>query len=53
MSTKSADTADGSDSMASYLAEHPRMAGVLFALLVLLSQAGNAAATALQANAGP
>jgi hypothetical protein len=36
-----------SDSKAStYLAEHPKMAGVLFTMLLLLSQAGSAAASA-------
>lgn len=33
------------NSTKAYLAEHPRMTGVLFTLLVLLSQAGNAAAS--------
>ncbi|WP_255455272.1 MULTISPECIES: hypothetical protein [Natrialba] len=32
------------DNMKDYLAEHPRMIGVLFTLFVLLSQAGTAAA---------
>jgi hypothetical protein len=32
------------DSMTEYLAEHPRMIGVLFTLFVLLSQAGTAVA---------
>lgn len=31
-------------SIKSYLAENPRMAGALFTILLLLSQAGNAAA---------
>jgi hypothetical protein len=31
--------------MASYLAEHPRLMGVLFTLLVLLTQAGNVVAS--------
>jgi hypothetical protein len=35
---------DDESTMASYLREHPRMAGVLFTILLLLSQAGNAAA---------
>jgi len=35
-------------SITAYLADNPRMIGVLFAMLVLLSQAGNVAA----ANAG-
>jgi hypothetical protein len=30
--------------IASYLAEHPRMIGVLFTLMMLLTQAGNVAA---------
>ncbi|WP_277815031.1 DUF7503 family protein [Haloarcula salina] len=30
--------------MREYLAEHPKMAGALFTLLMLLTQAGNAAA---------
>jgi hypothetical protein len=30
--------------LAAYLAENPRMIGVLFAMFLLLSQAGNAAA---------
>lgn len=33
------------DNLKAYLAEHPRMIGVLFTLLLLLSQAGNAAAS--------
>lgn len=32
------------DSLKGYLAKHPRMIGALFALLLLLSQAGTAAA---------
>lgn len=31
--------------LATYLAENPRMTGVLFALALLLTQAGNAAAS--------
>ena len=31
--------------VAEYLAENPRMIGVLFAMFLLLSQAGNAAAS--------
>lgn len=37
----------------SYLAENPRMMGVLFTLVLLLSQAGNAAAGATGSFAGP
>lgn len=39
--------------MKSYLAENPRMIGVLFTLFVLLSQAGNAAASAGGSFSGP
>ncbi|MFC6862397.1 hypothetical protein ACFQGE_02840 [Halomicroarcula sp. GCM10025817] len=39
--------------MATYLAEHPRMAGVLFTVLLLLTQAGNAAAANNAAISGP
>ena len=38
--------------MAAYLAENPRMIGVLFTMFLLLSQAGNAAAANI-AIAGP
>lgn len=34
---------DTDGSMAAYLAEHPRMIGVLFAILLAISQAGTAA----------
>ena len=36
-----------------YLAEHPRMMGVLFTLLLLLSQAGNVVAGGGGSYAGP
>jgi hypothetical protein len=36
-------TAD-SDTLASYLSDHPRMMGALFTTLLLLSQAGSAVA---------
>ncbi|WP_267902892.1 DUF7503 family protein [Halomarina oriensis] len=32
--------------VSTYIAEHPKMAGVLFTMLLLLSQAGSAAASA-------
>lgn len=32
------------DNIKAHLAEHPRLIGVLFTMLLLLSQAGNAAA---------
>jgi len=38
--------------IAAYLAEHPKMAGVLFTMLLLLSQAGNVAASCT-ASSGP
>lgn len=40
------------DSMRDYLAQHPRMIGVLFTIFVLLSQAGTAAA-GIQTQVGP
>jgi hypothetical protein len=39
--------------MAAYIAEHPRMAGVLFTVLLLLTQAGNAAAANGATISGP
>ncbi|MFT4922832.1 MAG: hypothetical protein ACI8XM_002051 [Haloarculaceae archaeon] len=39
--------------VASYLAEHPRMIGVLATALLLLSQAGNAVAGGTSSVAGP
>ncbi|WP_170977421.1 DUF7503 family protein [Halorussus salinisoli] len=39
--------------MADYLEAHPRMAGALFTICLLLMQAGNAAANAATANNGP
>ena len=39
--------------IAQYIAEHPRMAGVLFTVLLLLTQAGNAAAANNAAISGP
>jgi hypothetical protein len=36
-----------------YLAENPRMTGVLFTIMLLLSQAGGAAAAVGGANPGP
>ncbi|MGM0387347.1 MAG: DUF7503 family protein [Natrinema limicola] len=40
------------DSMKDYLAQNPRMIGVLFTLFVLLSQAGTAAA-GMNSQVGP
>ncbi|MFB6127439.1 MAG: hypothetical protein ABEJ79_09140 [Halolamina sp.] len=39
------------ESIKAYVAENPRMAGALFTILLLLSQAGNAAAQTV--NCGP
>lgn len=39
--------------VAAYLAEHPRMTGVLFTTLLLLTQAQAAMAAASSANSGP
>jgi len=41
------------DSLTAYLADHPRMIGALFTLLLLVSQAGSAAANGAQATPGP
>jgi hypothetical protein len=45
----------GSDSstMAAYLAEHPKMVGVLFSMTVLLSQAGSVIAGGQGTTVGP
>lgn len=40
-------------SVADYIAEHPKMAGVTFTILLLLGQAGNVAAGAMQGYPGP
>jgi hypothetical protein len=39
--------------LTTYLRENPRMTGVLFTIMLLLSQAGNAAAAAGCATPGP
>ncbi|WP_455583611.1 DUF7503 family protein [Halorubrum ezzemoulense] len=39
--------------MAEYVAEHPKMAGVLFTALLLLTQAAPAAANIAAADPGP
>jgi hypothetical protein len=43
---------DAQKTVATYLKEHPRMSGVLFTLLLLLTQAGNAVAAG-SGSAGP
>lgn len=40
-------------SIKAYLAENPRMMGVLFTLFLLLTQAGNAAAAIAKSTSGP
>jgi hypothetical protein len=40
-------------SFKTYLADHPRMIGALFAITMLLSQAGSVAASGAQAQPGP
>ncbi|WP_280633727.1 DUF7503 family protein [Halorussus marinus] len=39
--------------IADYIAQNPRMAGVLFTICLLLTQAGNSAAANLGSTAGP
>lgn len=39
--------------IAAYLAEHPKMSGVLFTVLLLLTQAGTVVAGDCSANPGP
>jgi hypothetical protein len=41
------------ESVAEYVAENPKMAGVLFTALLLLTQASPAAANAVASNPGP
>lgn len=41
------------DSLKAYLADHPRMIGALFTILMLLSQAGTVAAGGATATPGP
>jgi hypothetical protein len=42
-----------SSSTAAYLAEHPKMVGVLFTAMLLLSQAGSVAASGTGTTVGP
>ena len=51
MSQSVADSASASTS--EFLKDHPRMLGVVFMTLLLLSQAGNAAASLVSGNPGP
>ena len=39
--------------LTTYLKENPRMTGVLFTIMLLLTQAGNAATAAAASNPGP
>jgi hypothetical protein len=41
------------ESMTDYLAENPKMIGVLFTIFMLLTQAGNAAGALAATTAGP
>ncbi|SNR53626.1 DUF7503 family protein [Halorubrum vacuolatum] len=41
------------ESVANYVAENPKMAGVLFTALLLLTQASSVAANAAASNPGP
>jgi hypothetical protein len=41
------------DKVAAYLAEHPKMTGVLFTTMLLLSQAGSVAAASGMTTSGP
>lgn len=41
------------DSLTAYLADHPRMIGALFTLVLLSAQAGTAAANGAQTVPGP
>ena len=51
MSTTDAISPD--ESMKDYLADHPRMIGALFTILLLLSQASTALGAGTTANPGP
>jgi len=48
-----AGSTDSESSIAQYFAEHPRMLGGLFTVLLLLTQVGNAAAGESATVAGP
>lgn len=41
------------EAVTEYLAEHPRTIGILFAMFLLVSQAGNVAAAGTGGTAGP
>ena len=41
------------NSLKAYLADHPRMIGALFTLMLLLTQAGNAMGAGAQVTTGP
>jgi hypothetical protein len=46
------NTEDAEKTVATYLKEHPRMSGVLFTLLLLISQSGSAVASGVSGS-GP
>ena len=47
------ETVMSDTTVSTYIAEHPKMAGVLFTVLLLLSQAGSASAGATSTLVGP
>lgn len=46
-------TSSGAESMKDYLADHPRLIGALFTILLVLSQSGAVFAAGTTANPGP
>ena len=53
MSSVERNMASDSSSMAAYLAEHPKMVGVLFTMMVLLSQGAAPVAAGGGSTVGP
>lgn len=43
----------GDGTLADYIAQHPKMSGILFTVLLLLTQVGNVYAAGGSANPGP
>ena len=48
-----AESTESKSSVAQYFAEHPRMLGAMFTILLLLTQVGNAAAGSSASVSGP
>ncbi|WP_336134541.1 DUF7503 family protein [Natronomonas amylolytica] len=44
---------DDNNAVTNWLAEHPKMTGVLFTMMLLLTQAGSVAASNVGGTAGP